>query len=179
MWPLRTSLLGDSPYLSEAVLKKVADKTSVFTESAIFDILAANPDELKKEDLLKYLEDKENPLPDYMIEILRQLATGETYKTVLEKQMAMYNREKSRAAKDMIRSYLNDTILDYTALRGWLSNLGGIEADRQVIASYMQQDNYTEALNLGTMLPQLYNLTGDALTEQSNYMQMLTLYQTL
>jgi len=179
MWPLRATLLGDSPYLSEEVLKKVADKTTVFTESAIFDILAANPDELKKEDLLKYLEDKENPLPDYMIEILRQLATGETYKTVLEKQMAMYNREKSRAAKDMVRSYLNDTILDYTALRGWLSNLGGIEADRQVIASYMQQDNYTNALNLCTMLPQLYNLTGDALTEQSNYLQMLTLYQTL
>ena len=60
MWPLRASLLGDSPYLSEEVLKKVADKTTVFTESAIFDILAANPDELKKEDLLKYLEEKEN-----------------------------------------------------------------------------------------------------------------------
>jgi hypothetical protein len=54
-----------------------------------------------------------------------------------------------------------------------------MEADRQIIASYMQQDNFTDALNLCTMLPQLYNLTGDALTEHSNYMQMLTLYQTL
>ena len=179
MWALRAELLGSSPYLSEEVLKKVADKTTVFTESAIFDILAANPDELKKEDLLKYLEDKENPLPDYMIEILRQLATGETYKTVLEKQMAMYNREKSRAAKDMIRSYLNDTILDNTALRGWLNNLSGIEADKQIIATYLQEDDYTDALSLANMLPQLYNLTGDALAAHDQYVQILNLYKTL
>lgn len=179
MWALRADLLGSSPYLSEEVLKKVADKTTVFTESAIFDILAANPDELKKEDLLKYLEDKENPLPDYMIEILRQLATGETYKTVLEKQMAMYNREKSRAAKDMIRSYLNDTILDNTALRGWLNNLGGIEADKQIISTYIQEDNYTDALSLANMLPQLYNLSVDALAAHDQYVQILNLYKTL
>lgn len=179
MWALRADLLGSSPYLSEEVLKKVADKTTVFTESAIFDILAANPDELKKEELLKYLEDKENPLPDYMIEILRQLATGETYKTVLEKQMAMYNREKSRAANDMIRSYLNDTILDNNALRGWLNNLGGIEADKQIISTYIQEDNYTDAFSLANMLPQLYNLSGDALAAHDQYVQILNLYKTL
>lgn len=71
MWALRSQLLGDSPHLSMEVLKETADRTDVFTESALFDILAANPDELKKEELTAYLEEKEGPLPEYMIEILR------------------------------------------------------------------------------------------------------------
>ncbi|PIY33127.1 MAG: hypothetical protein COZ08_05745, partial [Bacteroidetes bacterium CG_4_10_14_3_um_filter_42_6] len=80
MWELRAQLLGDSPHLSLEVLKEAADKTDVFTESALFDILAANPDELKKDTLISYLENKEEPLPDYMIDLLKQLAGGTTYK---------------------------------------------------------------------------------------------------
>ncbi len=179
MWALRAELLGVSPHLSEEVLRKVAAKTDVFTESVIFDILAANPDELKKEELLQYLENKENPLPAYMIDILRQVAAGETYRTVLEKQMSMYRKEMTRAANDMIRSYLNDTVTDYNALRGWLDNLGGIEADKQIIATYVQEGNYPQASALANMLPSLYNLTSEALTEHERYMTMLYLYLTL
>lgn len=179
MWALRTELLGVSPHLSEEVLRKVADKTDVFTESVIFDILAANPDELKKEELLQYLENKENPLPTYMIDILRQVAAGETYRTVLEKQMSMSRKEMTRAANDMIRNYLNDSVTDYNALRGWLDNLGGIEADKQIIATYVQEGNYQQASALANMLPTLYNLIGDALSEHGRYMTMLNLYQTL
>jgi len=179
MWALRTELLGSSPHLSKEVLLKVADKTSVFTEAVIFDILAANPDELKNEDLLIYLENKVNPLPQYMIEILRQVATGTSYKTVLQQQLALYNRDKTRAANDMIRSYLNDTITDYVQLRNWLDNLGGIEADRQIVASYAQEGDYNSALSLANAMPQLYSLQGVELTEHNQYLQLLALQQTL
>jgi subtilisin family serine protease len=179
MWNLRATLLGDSPHLSGEVLKQVANKTDVFTESVIFDILAANPDELKNEELLKYLEDKANPLPSYMIDILRQVAAGTTYKTVLQQEMARYNQEKTRAANDMIRSYLNDSITDFVQVRNWLDNRGGIEADKQIIATYAQEDNYTFALSLATMLPSLYNLQGIELTEHNQFMQLLGIQQTL
>ena len=120
MLQLRTQLLRYSPHLSMEVLKKAADKTDVFPESVVFDIMAANPDELRKEELIKYLEDKENPLPDYMIDILRQVANDITYKTLLQQQMSRYNRNKTRAVYDIIRSNLNDTITDFTELRNWL-----------------------------------------------------------
>jgi len=179
MWALRAGLLGDSPHLSEEVLKLVADRTDVFTEAAIFDILAANPDELKNEELLSYLEEKDNPLPAYMIDILRQVSTGTTYKTVLQQEMARYNRSKSRAANDMIRSYLNDTETDLVMLRNWLDNLGGIESDKQIISTFMKEGNYTNAFALANLLPQLYNLTGAELEEHTRYMFMMNLEQTL
>ncbi len=179
MWELRAQLLGDSPHLSLDVLKEAADKTEVFTESALFDILAANPDELKKDTLLSYLENKEEPLPAYMIDLLKQLAGGTTYKTALHQQMAEYSHNYSRAAHDIIRSILNDTITDNVELRNWLDNLGGITSDRQIITSYISEGNFTDALALANMLPQLYNMKGTDLTEHSYYMDMLSLHQSL
>ena len=179
MWALRAELLGASPHLTREVLQIVADRTDVFSESVIFDILAANPDELKKDDLIKYMEDKENPLPEYMIDILRLMAEGTTYKTVLQLQMSQYNREKSRTANDMIRSILFDTVADNNQLRNWLDNLGGPVADRQIIASYLQENNYTAALSLAAIQPQLYNMNESEITANNALIDILTLYQTL
>jgi hypothetical protein len=175
MWSLRSKLLGDSPHLSVDVLKQVANKTDVFTEAAIFDILAANPDELKNEELLKYLEEKVSPLPEYMIDILRQVATGITYKSVLQQEMARYEQIRTLAANDMIRSIINDSVTDLVQLRNWLDNKGGIESDKQIIATYAEEGNLEAAFTLANILPTLYNLQGEELQEHANYIQLLNL----
>lgn len=173
MWELRAELLGSSPHLSMEVLKEAADKTDVLPESVLFEILSANPDELKKEELLTYLEDKDNPLPAYMIEILRQLSYGITYKTVLQQQMANYSLVKTRAAHDMIRSIQNDTVTNLPALRNWLDNLGGIRADQQIVTTYLTEGNYTDAIALAGMMPALYDLDGYNLDEHNYYLELL------
>jgi len=179
MWALRSQLLGDSPHLSFDVLKKAADKTDVFTESALFDILAANPDELRKDTLISYLENKEQPLPDYMIDLLKQLAEGTTYKTALQEQMAGYKHNYTRAALDIVRSILNDTVMNDTLLRNWLDNIGGITSDRQIISSYISEGDFTDAYTLANMLPNLYGLHGADSIEHLYYMDLLHLQDTL
>ena len=174
-WELRAELLGKSPHLSTEVLKAAADKTDVLPESIIFEIMAANPDELRKEELIKYLEDKENPLPQYMIDILRQVAYGTTYKTALQNQMAAHNRLKTRAANDMIRSILNEEETDYDALRNWLDNLGGVRADQQIVETYLAEGNVTDASGLAEMISDLYQLSDYDLNEHVWYMEMLDL----
>jgi hypothetical protein len=107
------------------------------------------------------------------------VATGTTYKTVLLQEMARYSHQKSDAANRIIRSYLNDTVTDLTMVRNWLDNLGGIEADKQIIATYIQDGNYTNALALATLLPDLYPMDSTSLAEHNRYLQLLGLYQTL
>ncbi len=175
MWELRAELLGKSPHLSLEVLKEAADKTDVLPESVLFEILSANPDELKKEELIKYLEDKENPLPEYMIDILKQVAMGTTYKTVLQKEMGSHSQNKTRAAHDMIRSLVNEEETDLAELRNWLDNLGGFRADHQIINTYLAEDNYNDALAMAGMLPGLYELEGNRLDEHNYYMDVLNL----
>lgn len=169
MWELRAELLGNSPHLSKEVLMAAADKTDVLPESVIFEVLSANPDELRKEDLIKYLEDKENPLPTYMIDILRQVANGSTYKTVLLSEMASHHDKKIAAAQDIIRSIINEDEPNLELMRNWLDNIGGLQADRQIIETYIAEGDYVSAQSLMDMLPGLYSITGDQLQEYNDF----------
>jgi len=177
MWALRAQLLNHSPYLSSEVLKTSADHPNILPESILFEILMSNPDELKKDSLMNYLENKDNPLPQDKINMLRQIANGTTAKTVMQTQMAASKRDFSRAAGEIIRSLVNDTILDMTELRGWLANLEDINADRDIIATYMDEGDFTTALALADMLPSLYGLTGTNLVEHQAYKDLLMLYR--
>lgn len=89
--------------------------------------------------------------------------------------MAHYNQLKTRAAYDIVRSLLNDSVTDNNELRNWLDNIGGKRADEQIIASYMSEGNFTNALSLAALMPSLYNYTGDELTEHNYYSDMLNL----
>jgi len=179
MWSLRAQLLGISPYVSGEVLTTAADRYDVFTDPVLFEILAANPDELKKDSLISYLENKEHPLPAYMTDLLRQMASGFTVRTALLAQMAQYNHDYSLAAGDIVRSILNDSTASASELRTWLGNMGDITSDRMIVASYLQEGDSIHAFALANMLPELYGLQGDALADHSDYMRLIGLYQTL
>ncbi len=174
MWTIRAQLLGDSPHLSEEVLKEVADRTDVFPDQAIFDIVAANPDEIDK-DLIEYLENKEEPLPNYMISLLEQLSGGTTYKTALLNDMNQYHYNKTKAAQDIIRNILADSIVDFTDYRNWLDNVGGMYADKEIIVSYLSEGNTQDALALLNLLPPLYELEGIDLDFHNEYNDLISM----
>lgn len=179
MWQLRAQLLSRSPYLSQEVLTAAADRDDVFPEMAQFEILAANPDELKKDTLIRYLENKDNPLPPHMTDLLRVLAEGTTDRTVLMAQMGRMGRDFSLAAADIVRSNLNDSLADPDELRTWLANMECLDADRLAVASLVQEGDFSNALALAGSLPQLYGMQDGSLDEHDDYMLLLSLYQAL
>jgi len=173
MWQLRSDLLGVSPHVSKEVLITTSEKTEVFPESVLFEILTANPDELKNGDMISFLENKEEPLPSYMIEMLQQIAGGVTYKTILKRQMADFHAQKSQAARDIIRSILADSVMNVQLYRNWLDNLGGIGSDKHIIASYIYENDFTNAQSLLNILPSLYDLQGDRLNKYNDYKSLI------
>lgn len=179
MWELRAQLLGHSPYLTNVVLTSAAERDDVFPQSVLFEILSSNPDELRNDTLISYLRSMDNPLPDYMIGLLQQIASGITARTAMESQMAYYGQEYQRAAGDVVRSIANDSVIDMNALVAWLGNMDELESDREIVSLYMEEGNFENALFLANMLPTLYNLSGDDLAEHNDYMAMLTLYKKL
>lgn len=172
MWELRAELLGMSPLLSKEVLVSASDRTDVLPESIIFEVLAANPDELKKKELMEHLEIKDNPLPEYMIEILESLTGNVTYKTILQGQMAYHGGMENRAAGVLLRDKLNDSIRDEAAIRSFMAARQSLSMDLQIVDSYLESGETTDALALAAMLPQLYDLTGDALAEHGRFMEL-------
>lgn len=173
MWALRSQLLGHSPHLSQEVLRAMADRTDVFPDEVLLEILASNPDELNRDTLLSYLEQKENPLPDYMISILQQAIEGITYKTILQENLAKYHAAKIQSAQDIIRDILYDSVFDSYNYRSWLGNLNSIVTDRQIISSYLSDNDTSSAIELLNLLPSLYGLEGESLTDYNNYKSLV------
>jgi hypothetical protein len=103
------------------------------------------------------------------------LAEGETAKTIMLNDMSRYDREKSRTALQMIVSLQYDEVFDFNTYRIWLNHLGGVNNDRRIVASFVQEGNYSDALALAEIFPELYNLENDDLTEFNYYMDMLNL----
>ena len=179
LWRLRAKLLGHSPYLSHEALTAAADRDDLFPDATLFEILAANPDELKKDTLIRYMENKSNPMPQYMTDLLRQMAAGTTARTAVEAMMGRYARDFSLAAGDIVRSNLADTVADPEGLRAWLGSMEGLAADRMAVASLVQQGDFAEALALANSLPYLYGLHDGELAEHEDYMALLELHHTL
>ena len=179
MWQLRSQLLGYSPFLTDEVLISMLGRDDVFPQSVYFEILASNPDELKNDTIFNYLQNMDNPLPDYMIGLLRQMADGVTARTAMESQLAHYSQKYRQAASDIIRSILCDSLIDKTSLVGWIGNMRDLESDREIVSIYLEEGNYTDAFALANMLPTLYGLTGDDLVEHNDYITLLELYRDL
>ena len=165
MWELRTKLLGDSPHLSQKALMEAALKTDVLPESVLFEILSANPDEMRDEKFLSFLQTKENPLPEYMIELLRALAGNTSYKTVLQEQLNAYNAQKSIAASDIIRSKLNDSIVSQTDIINWFDNRGDLNSRYQMVDAYLQTGNYAAVQIMLSLIPGLHELSESDLAD--------------
>ncbi len=121
---------------------------------------------------MEHLENKAEPLPGYMIEILESLTGNITYKTILKGQMAQYGGREARAAGILLRDMLNDSIRDMEAIRGFMAARQNLPMDMQLVDAYLESDETADALALAAMLPQLYNLTGDALAEHGRYMAL-------
>ncbi len=179
LWDLRAQLLGHSPYLSYGVLTSTADRDDVFPQSVLFEILSSNPDELRNDTLIGYLQNMDHPLPDYMIGLLQQVASGVTARTAMEAQMAQYSQEYKLAAGDVVRSIANDSVIDKNALIAWLGSIEDIASDYEIISLYIEDGDFTSAMALANMMPTLYNMTGDDLTEHGDFMTMLNLYRGL
>ncbi len=171
---LRDELLGRSPHLSREILVAAANKNDVLPDPILFEILAANPEELRNDSLLNYLKNKTNPLPDYMIELLKAIASDSTYKTTLQSGLSYYYAKSMNAAYALTHDILLDTIQDLSNLRNWLDNQHTLSADYQIIDSWFAEKNTTSALALLDLLPQTYSLDSSAMVEYNYYKDFKT-----
>jgi hypothetical protein len=103
-WLTYFELINKSPYLSDTVLKEVSKKEQGLTAPMIRDILVANPQGIKNKDLQQMLMDRNNPLPDYMIE---QIKSGQGIISAKE------NLEIQRAEQQRIYEECLITLVDF------------------------------------------------------------------
>jgi hypothetical protein len=106
---LSQELLIDSPYLSDTVIKQAIYKEDVLPNAIIRDIMAANPQSAKKDDLLEALNDRLDPMPGYM---MAEIMEGRGYfgaKELLEAEIQSWQQLRAKSKYKLMREFFLDT----------------------------------------------------------------------
>jgi Secretion system C-terminal sorting domain/SprB repeat len=144
-WEMRDLLLSRSPYLSAEILTDIADNTTVFPHAVALEIFMANPDVLNDAKFMLHLEEKINPMPEYMIDLLWAAADQVTFRTVLEDELRLHRSIYMEAAGKVMRTHLSDTTNTTTQWITDLKTLRTTNAEFQLIEYYLDEGNVTEA----------------------------------
>ncbi len=174
-WDLISSLLAKSPYLSTAALIEAANRQDVIPQSMLFEILAANPEELRNDTLMNHLETMTNPLPVYMMDVLRSIASGNSARSALLSEMDDYSLKISGTVKTLLNTMLLDTVTDNAYIRYWLAKKGDIQSAKLIAASYFSENQPDSAFAILSEIPYFHAMDSEALTDYENLLDLTEL----
>lgn len=106
---LRSQLLQQSPYLSDTLMKSAIEKENVLNNAMVRDVLVANPQSAKSQELMQKLDDRWEPMPDYMKEEIEEGAAIVSPKEQLEADITMAKAEAEGWYNRLIGETLHDT----------------------------------------------------------------------
>jgi hypothetical protein len=168
---LRTQLISKSPYLSTDVLQKAAEKSDVLPNQLLFEILLANPDGIRGEELKRYLAEKDNPFPEEWLEYLADQNGIITYRTTLEFLLNTTQKELESACDQLISDALvSDNGYDLQTIRYTASiNPPSLHNDFLLFDEMIEEGDYNAADSLLDLMPYQYRLTPEQLIEYNDF----------
>jgi hypothetical protein len=161
---LRQELMDNSPYLSDTIIKSSIAKEDVLLNALLRDILVANPQTAKTPSILSKLDERSDPMPDYMMEeiMLGQNINGA--KEILESRLSAFQSSRDLSLSKVIRYYKTDTS-DYTAsrdsLRITLENEDYPSARYELVFFFLNKDDSLNVFATLENIPVVFNLNED------------------
>jgi hypothetical protein len=175
---LKEQLLAESPYLSDTAMKSAISKENVLLNAMVRDVLVANPQAAKSADILNTLENKFDPMPDYMMDEILEGRSILGEKENLERLMAMHNTSKSNAFANIIRYFKNDTLMGTSkdSVMACLENYNSPETEYQLAFCKLNYEDSTEVIDILNNIPIDYDLTPN---QSNTYEYYLDLFDML
>ena len=145
IWKLRTELLSKSPYLSQEALYNVALK-NLLPPALFLEICLANPDATKSEEFLEKLRTViPNPLPEYMINLIRASWNVKTLRTDLEEELSAFKTYRDEYQNYKTEILLSDTIYNYTDIINHWESRDSYSDYLSLAEIALSQDNFEQA----------------------------------
>lgn len=177
-----TELLNESPYLSETVVESVIEKEDVLPNAMVRDVMVANPQSANSDQLIEKLDERINPMPDYMKAQILQGKGIVTLKQELESQLAKYKLKQLRAIHGLIREYLADTVSPETATDSIVALYQEIDDKNikyRLAMLYLVRGEYTQGnAELNNILIN-YSLSTEEVVEHDHFFEYFNLIKSI
>ena len=172
-------LMNKSPYLSDTVVSTAIEKEDVLPGAIIRDIMVANPNTAKSEALMNKLDERWDPLPEYM---KAQILAGRSIVSVREETestLAARKLERAKYFNALVRLYLEDTLnrqASIDSLKALLQQEPNLNAKYRLAMLSMKQGLWSEGLGVLNSIPAQFELTA---SEANEHLQFTALYNLL
>jgi len=172
---LSQQLLSESPYLSDTVMKSAIEKEEVLTNAMIRDVLVENPQSAKSDEIMQMIDERTDPMPDYMKEQIEQgkFTTGD--KENLEANRSFFISEQTRAFNNLNRIYQSDSTISYRldSLATLFEDINTLE--NQYRKAFIHLENGDTALITSVLnsIPDDFSLTIEQLNIHQKYEDLL------
>jgi type IX secretion system substrate protein len=146
---LRDELLQASPYLSDTVMIAAAEKEDVLPNSIITEVLSANPQSAKSDNVLLKLDERTQPLNNNQLAQIHSNDTIIGNKELLETNKAYYSNQKAMSVYELARLYMSGTNKQgiHDSIEYALTNINSTVASyQQAFCRYFSSDS-TGVLN--------------------------------
>ena len=167
---LRADMLAHSPYLSLDVLQTLAEE-NILPQAILLEIILANPEGSQSEEFVRYLQfEKPNPMPTYMINMIKATWSGATVRSILEKTL-MQHQEIMEAKKSEIimAARVNGSFLTDAELLSWVQKMPTVKSQYELVEYYLANKNYTSANSILTNIPVAFRMTAQDLDDYTAY----------
>jgi hypothetical protein len=161
-----SELMSLSPYLSETVVSTSIEKENVLPNAMIRDVMVANPHTAKSDELIEKLDERSDPMPEYMKAQVLEGREIMTEKQSVEAGIANYKLIKARAFNELTRQYLGSAenvqvFLD--SLEQLYVQDNELESKYRLAVLKLENGDYSGGTAVLDNLPEHYGLSGDDL----------------
>jgi hypothetical protein len=110
---LRDNLLGKSPFLSDTVLVTTVQNESSMPALMLTDVLKANPQAIKSENVKENIKNRQNSIPEYLMNEIENSGKSISAKEHLEAKALMLRNRRAADVYSLITEFKADTLNKY------------------------------------------------------------------
>jgi hypothetical protein len=171
-------LMSESPNLSETVVESTIEKENVLPNAMVRDVMVANPHTAKSMVLMEKLDERFDPMPEYMKAQILAGQNIQTLKEELEAELGGYQLKKAIAMENILRYYQEE--LEPQAASDSIVAL--YQADNTLSSSYrlvwlyLERGEYQIGESVLNNIPAQYTLDEE---EQMEYNEISAIYDML
>jgi len=175
---IRQQLLNESPYLSDTVIKQAIYKEDVLPNAMVRDILGANPQSAKSDDILNTLNYRFNPMPDYMMSDIMEGKRNFGAKEILDAKIRAWKQIRTKAKAELMRQFLMDTnvVNPIDSVIYFLETENDLKSNYNLAVAYWNKSDTNNARIVLNNIPMQFSLTAD---QSIIHQQYLTYFNIL
>ncbi|MCX6233142.1 MAG: T9SS type A sorting domain-containing protein [Bacteroidetes bacterium] len=178
---VRQQLLDESPYLSDTVMKLAIYKEDVLPNAMIRDVLVANPQSAKSDEVLDALDNRWDPMPDYMVQEIMAGEDSLGNKELMESRIRSYRHLRNLAYNELAGIYLHDTVNEWApdSLVALLQNEPELYAKYNLAFQYFKESDTVQVNSVLNEIPSTFILSDAQQQTHQNYLDYIGILQAL